>query len=211
METMDIYVGNLDYQLTEDDIKPVFQAYGEVGSVKIITDSDTGNSRGFCFVEMPEKEEALKAIEALNGTDLGGKTITVNEARPKLQSKKGRGGPGGGRGGFGNSTSGSRGGPSRGGRGGSGGGRGGPSGGHGKPGGGHGKPGGGHRSDSGDGGREFGNSTGGRRGGPGGGHGKPGGGRRSDSGGGHGKPGGNRGGPSGGGRGGSGGGGRNRY
>ena len=199
METMDIYVGNLDYQLTEDDIKPVFQAYGEVGSVKIITDSDTGNSRGFCFVEMPEKEEALKAIEALNGTDLGGKTITVNEARPKLQSKKGRGGPGGGRGG-----------PS-GGHGKPGGGHGKPGGGRGGPVGGHGKPGGGHRSDSGDGGREFGNSTGGRRGGPVGGHGKPGGGRRSDSGGGHGKPGGNRGGPSGGGRGGSGGGGRNRY
>ncbi len=94
---MNIYVGNLDYQLNEDNIKPAFQAYGEVESVRIITDRDTGRPKGFGFVEMPEKEDALKAIEALNGTDLGGKTITVNEARPKPQRNKGRGGPGGGR------------------------------------------------------------------------------------------------------------------
>ncbi len=74
-EKMNIYVGNLDYQLNEDNIKPAFQAYGEVESVRIITDRDTGSSKGFCFVEMPEKEEALKAIEALNGTDLGGKLL----------------------------------------------------------------------------------------------------------------------------------------
>jgi RNA recognition motif-containing protein len=96
METMNIFVGNLDYQLTEDNLKTAFQAYGEAESARILTDRDTGRSKGFGFVEMPEKEEALKAIEALNGTELGGKTITVNEARPKLQRNNRRGGFGGG-------------------------------------------------------------------------------------------------------------------
>jgi RNA recognition motif-containing protein len=96
MQTMNIYVGNLDYQLTEDNLKIAFQAYGEVESVKILTDRDTGRSKGFGFVEMPEKEEALKAIEVLNGTELGGKTITVNEARPRPVSNNQRSGFGGG-------------------------------------------------------------------------------------------------------------------
>jgi RNA recognition motif-containing protein len=94
---MNIYVGNLDYQLTEDNLKAAFQAYGEVQSARIITDRDTGRSKGFGFIEMPEKDEALKAIEVLNGTELGGKTITVNEARPKPQRNKRGGGFGGGR------------------------------------------------------------------------------------------------------------------
>ncbi len=92
---MNIYVGNLDYQLTEDNHKSAFQAYGEVESVRILTDRDTDRPKGFGFVEMPEKEEAFKAIEGLNGTDLGGRTLTVNEARPKRNN--GGGGFGGGR------------------------------------------------------------------------------------------------------------------
>ena len=92
---MNIYVGNLDYQLTEDNLKTAFQAYGEVESVRILTDRDTGRPKGFGFVEMPEKEEALKAIEGLNGTDLGGRPLTVNEARPKRNNRGG--GFGGGR------------------------------------------------------------------------------------------------------------------
>jgi RNA recognition motif-containing protein len=96
METMNIYVGNLDYQLTEDNLKVVFQAYGDVESVRIITDRDTGRPKGFGFIEMPEKEEALKAIEALNGTELGGRKITVNESRPRPQRNNRRGGFGGG-------------------------------------------------------------------------------------------------------------------
>lgn len=93
---MNIYVGNLDYQLTEDNLKIAFQVYGEVESVKILTDRDTGRSKGFGFVEMPEKKEALKAIEVLNGTELGGKTITVDEARPRPVSNNHRSGFGGG-------------------------------------------------------------------------------------------------------------------
>ncbi len=94
---MNIYVGNLDYHLTEDNLKTTFGAYGEVESVRILTDRDSGRPKGFGFVEMPEKEEALKAIEALNGTELGGRTIVGNEARPKPQRNNGRGGFGGGR------------------------------------------------------------------------------------------------------------------
>jgi RNA recognition motif-containing protein len=92
---MNIFIGGLDYQLNGDNLKAAFEAYGEVESAKIIEDRDTGRSKGFGFVEMPEKEEALKAIEGLNGTELGGKTITVNEARPKRNNRGG--GFGGGR------------------------------------------------------------------------------------------------------------------
>ncbi len=97
METMNIFVGGLNYQLTEGELKAAFQSFGEVESAKIIEDRDTGRSKGFGFVEMPEKEEALKAIEGLNGTELGGRTITVNEARPKSPRNDSRGGFGGGR------------------------------------------------------------------------------------------------------------------
>src|SRR5712671_3404347 len=93
-----IYVGNLSYEATEDDIRAAFEAHGEVSSVQIIMDKMTGRSRGFGFVEMPEKTQAQAAITALNLQEVRGRAITVNEARPK-----GEGGPraGGGRGGFG--------------------------------------------------------------------------------------------------------------
>lgn len=99
---MNIYVGNLSYQLTEDELKSAFEAHGEVESARIVNDRDTGRSKGFGFVEMPEKDQATAAIEALNGSELGGRTITVNEARPKAPRNNrggGRGGFGGGRGG----------------------------------------------------------------------------------------------------------------
>jgi RNA recognition motif-containing protein len=90
-----IYVGNLSYEATEDDIRSAFQAHGEVSSVSIIMDKMTGRSRGFGFVEMPEKTQAAAAISALNLQEVRGRAITVNEARPKTEG----GGAGGGRGG----------------------------------------------------------------------------------------------------------------
>jgi len=99
-----IYVGNLNFDATEDQIRGLFEAYGPVEKVSIITDRDTGQSRGFGFVEMPDDEAATKAMEALNGTDMGGRKLTVNEARPKTDRPRrdsgggGRGGYGGGRG-----------------------------------------------------------------------------------------------------------------
>ena len=96
---MKIFVGGLSYDLTDAEFKTAFEAYGEVESATIIVDRDSGRSKGFGFVEMAEKGEALKAIEGLNGTDLCGKTIAVNEARPKPKGHKRPGGFGGGRGG----------------------------------------------------------------------------------------------------------------
>lgn len=78
-----IFVGNLDFQSTEDSLRSLFEPYGSVERVNIVTDRDTGRSRGFAFVEMSDSAEADKAIAALNGTDLGGRAINVNEARPK--------------------------------------------------------------------------------------------------------------------------------
>jgi RNA recognition motif-containing protein len=121
---MNIYVGNLSQEATEDDLRQAFEALGQVESVNIVKDRFSGESRGFGFVEMPSKEEAQKAIEELNGKDLKGSTLNVNEARPKTD-RGGRGG-GGGRGGYG------------GGRGGGGGGGGGYGGGRGGGGGGYG-------------------------------------------------------------------------
>jgi len=92
-----IYVGNLSYDTTEDRLREIFSAHGAVESVAIITDRMTGRPRGFGFVEMNDDAEAAAAIEALNGTDLDGRTLTVNEARPRPD----RGGRGGGRGGGG--------------------------------------------------------------------------------------------------------------
>ena len=80
---MNIYVGNLSYQLTEDDLKAAFGAYGEVESSRIISDRNSGRSKGFGFVEMPDRNQALAAIEGLNESELDSRTITVNEARPK--------------------------------------------------------------------------------------------------------------------------------
>ncbi len=97
---MNIYVGNLSYQMTDDELKEAFQAHGTVNSARIITDRDTGRSKGFGFVEMPDSNQAMAAIETLNGSRLGDRPLTVNEARPKPQrSSEYRGGNGGGYGG----------------------------------------------------------------------------------------------------------------
>jgi len=94
-----LYVGNLPFSATEEDITSKFAACGTVESAKLITDRDTGRSKGFGFVEMSSDAEAQAAIDKLNGQDYGGRPMTVNEARP--QQKKGPGGGGGGRGGYG--------------------------------------------------------------------------------------------------------------
>jgi len=99
-----IYVGNLNFDATEDQLRGMFEAYGPVERVSIITDRDTGQSRGFAFVEMPDDDSAGKAMEALNGSNLGGRNLTVNEARPKADRP--RRDAGGGRGGFGRNSGG---------------------------------------------------------------------------------------------------------
>ena len=78
-----IFVGNLDFSATEDSIRSLFQPYGAIERVSVATDRDTGRSRGFAFVEMTDPTEADRAIEALNGTELGGRSLNINEARPK--------------------------------------------------------------------------------------------------------------------------------
>ena len=94
-----IYVGNLSFDASEDQVRSLFEAYGAVDKVNIVTDRDTGQPRGFAFVEMMDDDAANKAIEALNGTNLGGRNLNINEARPK--TARPRGGGGGGRGGYG--------------------------------------------------------------------------------------------------------------
>jgi RNA recognition motif-containing protein len=84
---MNIYVGNLNYSTTEDSIRGLFQPHGEVASVNIITFRDTGRSRGFGFVEMPNEKEARAAIATLGGAELDGNALTVNEARPKTERR----------------------------------------------------------------------------------------------------------------------------
>jgi RNA recognition motif-containing protein len=116
-----IYVGNLDFNVSEDELRQAFAAYGQVDNVTILKDRDTGQPRGFGFVEMANDEEAEKAINGINGTQLGSRALNVNEARPKV-SKGFGGGGGGGRGGYGGGGGGGRGGY---GGGGGGGGRGG--------------------------------------------------------------------------------------
>lgn len=111
-----LYVGNLPFSATEEALTSAFAAIGTVDSVKIITDRDTGRSKGFAFVEMSDEEGAQKAIQALNGSDFGGRSLKISEARPQEPRRGGGGGYGGGRGG---------GGGGRGGYGGGGGGRGG--------------------------------------------------------------------------------------
>ena len=93
-----IYVGNISFQTSEQDLDAAFSAYGQVDRVQIVKDRDTGQSRGFAFVEMANNAEADKAMEALNGADMGGRTLTVNEARPR-EPRQGGGGFGGGGGG----------------------------------------------------------------------------------------------------------------
>jgi len=110
---MNIYVGNLPRNLSEGELRETFQAFGEVTTASIIKDKYSGQSRGFGFVEMPNREEAERAIAALNGQELKGRPLTVNEARPREERPKsggfghrmggrgGRGGFSGGRGSFG--------------------------------------------------------------------------------------------------------------
>ena len=83
LKRMNIYVGNLPYGINRDQLRDVFAAYGEVAAARIVTDRETGRSKGFGFVEMNNEEEAKKAIEALNGNDIGGRKAVVNEARPR--------------------------------------------------------------------------------------------------------------------------------
>ncbi len=92
---MNIYVGNLPFSTSEDDLRQIFEAFGEVSSAKIITDRLSGKSRGFGFVEMPNDDEARSALDELNGKDMDGRALTVSEARPR-ESGGGRGGRGGG-------------------------------------------------------------------------------------------------------------------
>jgi RNA recognition motif-containing protein len=117
---MKMYVGNLPFKCTEDDLRELFAAHGEVSSASLVMDRETGRPRGFGFVEMPDSAQANAAIEALNGKPFQGRDLTVNEARPR----EGGGGGGGGRGGWGGGggRSGGGGGGGRGGYGGGGGG-----------------------------------------------------------------------------------------
>ncbi len=96
---MNIYVGNLSYETTEEDLQQAFEGFGQVESVNIIKDKYSGRSKGFGFVEMPAKDEAQSAINELNDTELKGRTLKVNEARPRSESRGGRGGYGNGGGG----------------------------------------------------------------------------------------------------------------
>lgn len=103
-----LFVGNLPFTATEDELRDLFSAFGEIQQVRIMTDRDTGKSRGFAFVEMTDDEAAVKAIAELNGKEFGGRALTINEARPRperrggFRSEGGFGGKrrgGGGRGG----------------------------------------------------------------------------------------------------------------
>ncbi|HUS71550.1 MAG TPA: RNA-binding protein [Sedimentisphaerales bacterium] len=98
---MNIYVGNLLFDVTEDELRELFEPFGQVTEVRMIMDKFSGKSKGFGFIEMPSKEEAEKAIEELNAKDLKGRPMNVNEAKPKTDrgGSQGRGSFGGGRGG----------------------------------------------------------------------------------------------------------------
>jgi len=94
-----LFVGNLNFQTTEADLTALFQPFGQVGRIHIVTDRETGRARGFAFVEMPNDAEAAKAIAALDGKEMGGRNLKVNEARPKGERPpRGGGRPPGGRG-----------------------------------------------------------------------------------------------------------------
>lgn len=84
---MNIYVGNISYRMTEDELRDAFAAYGEVQSARIITDRQTGRSKGFAFVEMSDNEKALEAIEKLDGSEISGRNVKVNEARPRPERR----------------------------------------------------------------------------------------------------------------------------
>ena len=86
---MNIYIGNLPYNTSEDDLRDLFSAHGEVSSVNVIIDTDSGRSKGFGFVEMPDKAQAESAINAINQTDVNGRSVRVNEARPRNDNRGG--------------------------------------------------------------------------------------------------------------------------
>lgn len=94
---MNLYVGNLLFDVTEEDVREIFSEYGTVKEVRLIQDKDTGKTKGFGFVEMPDEEEAKNAMEELNGSEYRGREIKVSESKPKRDAGR----PGGGRGGFG--------------------------------------------------------------------------------------------------------------
>jgi RNA recognition motif-containing protein len=104
---MNIYVGNLSFEVTDEELRQLFSTHGDVQSASVVKDRFSNESRGFGFVEMPARKDAEAAIEALNGTDLRGRSIMVNEAKPKTP-KRGGGGPGGGGGGGGGGGRGGR-------------------------------------------------------------------------------------------------------
>ncbi len=125
---MDIYVGNLAYSTNDESLRSAFSAYGEVASARVVSDRMTGRSKGFGFVEMPDRAQAQAAIDALNGKELDSRTLRVNESQPKPREERGgsggggfRGGAGGGGGGGGGGFRGGAGGGGGGGRGGAGG------------------------------------------------------------------------------------------
>ena len=110
---MDIYVGNLAYQTTDDDLRTLFSAHGEVSSARVVMDRVSGQSKGFGFVEMPDRDAAQKAIDAINGQDFQGRALRVNESQPKpREDRRGGGGGGGFRGGDRGGRGGDRGGRS---------------------------------------------------------------------------------------------------
>ncbi len=94
---MNIYVGNLSQEITEEDLKEAFEAFGRIDSVTIIKDKFSGETRGFGFVEISSKAEARSAIDGLDGKELKGRVLTVNEARPRNEDRRGKGRRGGGR------------------------------------------------------------------------------------------------------------------
>jgi len=89
---MDIYVGNLPWSCNDDDLRELFQPFGEVESARVVLDRETGRSRGFGFVQMPKAEEAAQAIQGLNGQDMNGRPLRVNESQPKPREERGGGG-----------------------------------------------------------------------------------------------------------------------
>ncbi|NRA94664.1 MAG: RNA-binding protein [Planctomycetes bacterium] len=127
MANTKLYIGNMSYDTNETELEGAFAAFGNVQSVTIVMDRDTGRPRGFGFVEMGSADEAQAAIDGMNNQELSGRTLTVNVARPR--EDRGGGGGGGGRGGYGGGGGGGRGGGGGGGRGGYGGGGGGGGGG----------------------------------------------------------------------------------
>lgn len=97
---MRIYVGNLPFSMDDGALQNLFESHGQVESAKVVTDRDTGRSRGFGFVEMPDDAQARKAIESINGSEVGGRTLTVNEAKPREDRHNGDRRGGGRRGGY---------------------------------------------------------------------------------------------------------------